>query len=1612
MKRFNINEDIVYIIYGIFLLSSFSFARTINVPSDYTTIQGAINASSDSDEIIVSPGTYYENIYFNGKNIHLLSSDPLSTSVVTATIIDGNAVGSVVTFAGTETSSCKLIGFTITNGYSVMGGGINGNGTHANIKYSIIITNVASHSGGGICRCNGTIEQNKILGNLANNYGGGLYNCVGIIQNNTIYDNLADYGGGGLYYCRGTIQNNTISDNSSSGSGGGLSDCSGTIQNNTISGNSVNSLGGGLAGCSGTIQNNIISDNSANYGGGIDRCGGTIQNNTIAYNTATSDGGGLRCCDGFIINCIIWGNSAPNGSQIYDYCSPPFYSCIQDWTGGGRGNMAAEPRFVDPANRNYRLQFDSPCIDNGTIYYLLGEYNTDIDGECRLVGASGDIGSDEYGSSLDCDGDLLSNIDETTHGSNPNIPDTDGDGLNDGVEVLRGTSPTSYTSPSGISIPAQYLEIQKGLFLSFPNELVTISPGIYNENLHFLGKNIVLQSSNPFDDNIINTTIIDGNNLFSVIFFKGSENDTCIVKGFTIRNGYSLAAGGIYGNGMQALVERNKIMNNSASNRGGGIYGCNGTIQNNTISNNYGYGGGLNDCDGTIQNNTISGNLSSGNGGGLLYCDGTIQNNTISDNSVTYWTGGGLSWCGGTIQNNIISGNSADYGGGVYACDGIIQNNNISGNSADYGGGVYTCDGIIQNNTISNNSATYGGGILSCGVTIQNNTIWNNSATDSGGGIKDCDGTIRNCIVWQNTAPTGSQLYNSSTPTYSCIQDWIDGGIGNISDEPHLADPVNGDFHLQTSSPCIDAGGIISGLTKDFEGDPRPFNGTWYIRGDGSDYDIGADECCIAPIPTPIPTPQPKPDLLIKKASESESAYALDNVYQTIPSGGQIKSQLIDSLTTSTFHVKIENDGETSRTFALKAVESPESGWTVSYMVNDINITIDILSSAGYTTSHLLQGENEIITIKMIPDSSVAGNTGKSIIIKAFPDSSDPIVWDSVKAVTMVNINRRPDLWLRNIWEETHIGNNIYESGGEMQTKSQSVDNNIAAKYHITIENDGNITDNFILTGTAGVNGWSVRYYDDTTVGNNITNQVTGGGYAINSLVRGDWTRYRIEVSPGPTMPDNSNFTVYATLRSAGEPSRSDTVKMVTHTIQKAPSTPTGFTAFSGAESIYLKWNPNSEADLSGYNLYRDEFTTGSFTLINNMPITNISYSDNNVTAEKTYYYKITAVDSEGWESDKSNPESATVGTIVVLMPDYRGAPNQDVFLQINTLNANKISGNGMDIQVTYDKTLLTPLAVQKTFLTRNVNFSSNIPTADGQINITSTSLPDESIKGRGHLIDINFHISNSADLNTTASHTFPFVKLFNDIGSELSVDYSDTALFTVANQYMPGDLNGDGVVNSNDVFMVIQAILGQRTLTQLEFNAADLNGDGELSGADAVMILRLAFGLPINPTQSGSPNLKLDLKGIYDPLYIVSINNYNVQQEQIISIPINLNTVKSIAALDLNINYIPQILKVENVQKTNLTEDFELNYSDADGVLKITLVSVDSMLSGSGPVADIVFEVIGSDGEMTPLNISKYLLYGENGDDISWNSSVTKRNGSVCVSLVTKATGSWCLYE
>src|ERR1035441_2397922 len=82
-------------------------------------IQDAILFANNGDTVVVTNGAYNERIDFMGKAIVVSSEEGPS-----ATIIDGNQSGSVVSFSGGEGTNSIIQGFTITNGYATQGGGI------------------------------------------------------------------------------------------------------------------------------------------------------------------------------------------------------------------------------------------------------------------------------------------------------------------------------------------------------------------------------------------------------------------------------------------------------------------------------------------------------------------------------------------------------------------------------------------------------------------------------------------------------------------------------------------------------------------------------------------------------------------------------------------------------------------------------------------------------------------------------------------------------------------------------------------------------------------------------------------------------------------------------------------------------------------------------------------------------------------------------------------------------------------------------------------------------------------------------------------------------------------------------------------------------------------------------------------------------------------------------------------------------------------------------------------------------------------------------------------------------------------------------------------------
>jgi len=264
----------------------------------------------------------------------------------------------------------------------------------------------------------------------------------------------------------------------------------------------------------------------------------------------------------------------------------------------------------------------------------------------------------------------------------------------------------------------------------------------------------------------------------------------------------------------------------------------------------------------TLKNVIISGNMAITNGGGMF-------NNNSNP----------------TLTDVIFRGNFAkDNGGGMInnSSNPVITNAIFAANHTDnYGGGMYNTNSdptIINAIFTGNRVALYGAGIYNIANSdpvLVNVTFYGNHAGQNGGGIFNYSNpslTLANVIMWGNySAGTGPGIYNLGTVpdiSYSDIEGCGGSGTGwvsycgsdngnNLETNPLFVDAdgaddivgtLDDDLHLQSSSPCIDAGdntAVPPDVIKDMDGEPRFMDVTSVTdTGNGTKpiVDIGAYE--------------------------------------------------------------------------------------------------------------------------------------------------------------------------------------------------------------------------------------------------------------------------------------------------------------------------------------------------------------------------------------------------------------------------------------------------------------------------------------------------------------------------------------------------------------------------------------------------------------------------------------------------------------------------------------------------------------------------------------------------------------------------------------------------
>lgn len=122
------------------------------------------------------------------------------------------------------------------------------------------------------------------------------------------------------------------------------------------------------------------------------------------------------------------------------------------------------------------------------------------------------------------------------------------------------------------------------------------------------------------------------------------------------------------------------------------------------------------------------------------------------------------------------------------------------------------------------------------------------------------------------------------------------------------------------------------------------------------------------------------------------------------------------------------------------------------------------------------------------------------------------------------------------------------------------------------------------------------------------------------------------------------------------------------------------------------------------------------------------------------------------------------------------------------------------------------------------------------------TAASDEAVTENGILFTATFAVSASFTETTEVSAKVQYVRnnaaVFTVFEEIAAVSYSG-----VITAILPGDLNGDGVVEYDDVMLAYQASLAEAELTADQITAADINEDGSVDSSDVEMIYQIYIG-------------------------------------------------------------------------------------------------------------------------------------------------------------------------
>jgi len=319
---------------------------------------------------------------------------------------------------------------------------------------------------------------------------------------------------------------------------------------------------------------------------------------------------------------------------------------------------------------------------------------------------------------------------------------------------------------------------------------------------------------------------------------------------------------------------------------------------------------------------------------------------------------------------------------------------------------------------------------------------------------------------------------------------------------------------------------------------------------------------------------------------------------------------------------------------------------------------------------------------------------------------------------------------------------------------------------------------------------------------------------------------------------------------------------------------------------------------------------------------------------------------------------SSTTPKVRLMIEDAQGSPgskNIPVSVSLDNTTQDKTPVNSMQFRVRYNANEGIHAKTAYKFTTRTSSFEAMIKVkengANSEVFVMLYSMGGVISAGTGPIFELQFDIDDSVIVDAS-SLSFSECLVSDGQAKAIPSDFSDTALLTVT---MPcknlGDINRDDVINTLDLQLMINCILGSGGC-----NCSDLNQDGKYNIYDFVTLINKI------KTSARFASDAVELRA--DGVNILTLPNIVVQPNETGSFFLNLENENLLSGIDIRFTYDSGIgFSITDVETTSRTAGFSpffniVNVGLSQKELRVFMYKDSATVSpGSGEVLKFTYQ-------------------------------------------------------